>query len=216
MENLKQSGIYKIVNLKNNKLYIGSAAGKFGIYQRFQDHKKTLRSNRHSNFYLQKSWNKYNEESFSFEVVEFCEKEKCIEREQFYINSLSPEYNICRTAGNTLGVACEDFMTVDAIIIKRKRQSIGISKALKGKAKTDEHAINCGAKHFNVYEAVCIQFRKKGKSSLYEKGQFIGKWLKREECGKYLNVSSKSIRRCLSNKRPQTHGYIFKYEVDDV
>jgi group I intron endonuclease len=212
MENLKQTGVYRIVNKTNGKFYIGSAAGKFGIYQRFQDHKKTLQTNRHSNSYLQNTWNKHKEESFSFEVVEFCEKEKCIEREQYYIDTLKPEYNICKIAGNTLGINCEDFMTSEAITEKRRKQSISISKALKGKHKTDTHRISYGAKYFNVYKAICVQFRKKGQSSVYKKGEFVGRWLRRETCAECLRLDSEQIRRCLQGKRPQSHGYIFEYE----
>ena len=213
MENLKQPGIYKIINKNNGNFYIGSAAGKLGIHQRFQDHKKTLRSNKHSNSYLQNSWNKHNEESFSFEIIEFCNKENCIEREQYYIDTLNPQYNICKIAGNTLGVSCENLMTSEAILEKRRKQSIGISKALKGKPKADDHAIKCGAKYFNVYEAICTQFRKRGNPSTYEKGEFIGRWLKKSECSKKLNINPKQIRKCLQNIRSQSHGYIFEYEA---
>lgn len=213
MEDLKKSGIYRIINNENGKFYVGSAAGKNGIHQRFQDHRKTLRGNRHCNSYLQKSWNKYGEQLFSFEVLEFCEKDKCIEREQYYLNMLNPQYNICKTAGNTLGVNCEDFMTSDAVIIKRKKQSENISKASKGVPKTNEHAINCGAKHFNVYKAIIVQHRQPGVPSIYEKGEFVGKWLKRGDCSKALNISEKYISRCLKKKRTQSHGFIFEHEA---
>ena len=211
MEDLKKTGVYKIINDINKHIYVGSAAGKFGVHQRFMDHKKNLRKGSHHNIYLQRSWDKHGERNFSFEVVEFCDKELCIEKEQYLIDTLSPEYNICKTAGNTMGVNCEDHMTPEAIIIKRAKQSEGISKALKGKTKSTSHATKCGAKTFNVYKAKCIQFRSKGKPSIYEKGEFIRTWLKRSECSIAMGISDKLIRRCLQGKRPQTCGFIFKY-----
>lgn len=208
---LKKTGIYKIVNTKNNKCYIGSAAGKNGIYQRFQDHKKTLRGNRHRNKHLQRAWNKYGEKSFQFEIIEFCNKDECIKKEQFYIDSLIPDYNICKIAGSTIGQNCEDFMTKEAILIKRKKQSKNISLALSGVSKTDNHAIKCGAKYFNVYKSRCVQVRKRGQQAIYEKGRFIGKWLKINDCATSLGVNDRLIRRCLQGNRPQTCGYIFEF-----
>jgi len=213
MENLKKTGIYKITNAINNKTYIGSAAGKHGIQQRFQDHRKALHKNRHRNIHLQRAWNRYGENSFSFEVIEYCDKFECILREQHYIDTLIPDYNICKIAGNTAGINCEDLMSLDAIKIKRQKQSQNISKALKNKKKSDEHAIRCGAKYFNVYKAVCAQQRKRGQSAIYIKGTHVGRWLKRSECASILGIDEKFIRRCLQNIRTQSHGYIFEYEV---
>ena len=213
MTDLKKTGIYRIINTSNNYIYIGSASGKFGIHQRFQDHKKNLRKKSHHNIYLQRSWDKHGEDMFRFEIVEFCHKSECIEREQFFIDTLSPEYNICKVAGNTLGLNCEDFMSPQAIKNKRAKQSLNISKALIGKKKSEAHAIKCGAKFFNVYEAICIITRKRGQSAMYIKGKYVKRWLKREECAKELNISSKLIRRCLQGKRQQTHNYIFEYEA---
>jgi group I intron endonuclease len=37
------------------------------------------------------------------EILEYCDRDKCIEREQYYIDLLRPEYNILQTAGSRLG-----------------------------------------------------------------------------------------------------------------
>lgn len=96
-----KSGIYKIINLINNKIYIGSAVN---FRERKNIHLYHLRNNKHHSQYLQKSFNKHGEENFVFEVLEFVEnKENLIEREQFYIDTLKPHYNICPKAGSHLG-----------------------------------------------------------------------------------------------------------------
>ena len=59
--------IYKIINLVNDKFYIGSTVNK---KVRFREHRKQLRGNRHHCKHLQASWNKYGEEKFDFRVVE--------------------------------------------------------------------------------------------------------------------------------------------------
>jgi group I intron endonuclease len=99
------SGIYSIVNLINGKIYVGSAVN---INKRWKNHKIELRLDRHCNIYLQSAWNKYGEENFSFVVLEYCEREKLIEREQFWIdwnNCCNREigYNLAPKAGSLLG-----------------------------------------------------------------------------------------------------------------
>jgi len=59
--------IYKIINLVNDKFYVGSTVNK---KVRFRQHRKLLRGNRHHCKHLQAAWNKYGEEKFTFEVVE--------------------------------------------------------------------------------------------------------------------------------------------------
>jgi len=39
-----------------------------------------------------------------FSILEFCPVDKLIEQEQYYIDTLHPEFNICPIAGSSLGV----------------------------------------------------------------------------------------------------------------
>ena len=91
------TGVYCIRNLITGAFYIGSAARD--VYKRWQQHRAALRSKRHHNFHLQAAWRFYGESSFRFTVVEECPPEKCIEREQWFIDIFDPVYNICRVAG---------------------------------------------------------------------------------------------------------------------
>lgn len=51
------SGIYKILNTKNNKCYIGSAVR---LTTRFNTHRSKLKLNYHPNKHLQAAYNKYS------------------------------------------------------------------------------------------------------------------------------------------------------------
>jgi group I intron endonuclease len=98
----KVAGIYWIKNLINGKIYIGSTTC---FKKRFRDHRKYLKEKKHKNKHLQSAWDKYGEENFVFEILEKLENDSgLIAREQFFIDSLKPEYNICKIAGNSLGV----------------------------------------------------------------------------------------------------------------
>lgn len=96
-------GIYSITNTLNGHAYIGSAVN---ISKRWSKHISNLKNNEHHSGHLQNAWNKYGVDCFEFSILEQCEKEQLIEREQLYIDSEHPEYNIAPTAGSSLGVEC--------------------------------------------------------------------------------------------------------------
>jgi hypothetical protein len=77
------SGIYKIINIVNNKIYIGCASN---IRTRKNGHVYDLRKGVHKNDYLQKAWNKHGEVNFKFEVVEICDIKLLHEKEHFWVN----------------------------------------------------------------------------------------------------------------------------------
>ena len=60
--------IYKIVNLVNDKFYVGSTNNQ---RERFRTHRNKLRRGVHHCAHLQASWNKYGEEKFAFRVVAY-------------------------------------------------------------------------------------------------------------------------------------------------
>lgn len=102
---MANSGVYKIINLVNNKVYIGSSNK---LTKRKGYHFWQLKNNKHYNSILQNSFNKHGILNFRFEIIENCNEENCIEIEQLYINhfeSFNPKngYNICRYAGSVLG-----------------------------------------------------------------------------------------------------------------
>lgn len=90
-QNLKISGIYCIINIKNSKKYIGSSKN---IRQRLWTHRAELRHNKHDNAHLQAAWNKYGEHNFDYYIIEVCAEDLLLEREQWYINTIKPDYNI--------------------------------------------------------------------------------------------------------------------------
>lgn len=91
-------GVYKITNKINGKIYIGSTTTPFSL--RFGQHKSQLRGNRHFNPHLQYSWNKYGESNFDFSPIEVCDATQCLIREQHYIDTLHPIYNVIHQQRN--------------------------------------------------------------------------------------------------------------------
>lgn len=60
-------GIYKIINVVNDKFYIGSAVS---FRKRKARHFSELRKGKHNNKHLQHAWVKYGEQAFVFVVIE--------------------------------------------------------------------------------------------------------------------------------------------------
>ena len=94
-------GIYKIYNKQNHKFYIGSSKN---LRKRRNRHFQELKRGVHKNIILQQAYNKYGYDNFEFIIIENVEQSLLINREQFYIDSLNPQYNINKTANSSLGV----------------------------------------------------------------------------------------------------------------
>lgn len=141
-----KSGIYKILNIVTEKVYIGSATE---LNKRIIQHKSNLNNNRHVNALLQNSWNLHGGVAFKFEIIEFCEKEKLIEREQHWMDfykcyEKGYGYNLRPKAENNLyrKQSLEELQ-------KRKFCNLGfrhseqsklrMSQSAKGKPKSEEH-----------------------------------------------------------------------------
>ena len=100
LDNGVTSGIYKISNNLNKKIYIGSSKN---ILARWDSHMKTLNKGNHSCRHLQNFFNKYNDIMFTFEILEECDEKMLFEREQYYLDTISPfnsnGFNMARKAG---------------------------------------------------------------------------------------------------------------------
>lgn len=95
------TGIYTIgSNSKPDRIYVGSAVN---MHARLASHLSKLRRNKHHSQKLQNHVNKYGVEDLYFTIVETCKREELLIREQYYIDTLKPWFNICPKAGNTLG-----------------------------------------------------------------------------------------------------------------
>jgi group I intron endonuclease len=89
------SGIYEIRNTVNGKRYIGSAVN---VFKRWGEHKHHLRKGDHHSRHLQNAFAKHGEDVFVFSIIEVCDKSLLTQREQYYFDALTPEYNIAKCA----------------------------------------------------------------------------------------------------------------------
>jgi group I intron endonuclease len=78
-------GIYKIENIKNGKIYIGSS---MDIDKRIRRHKNDLIKNKHVNCHLQRDFNKNGIDSYIFECIELCDDSNLKVLEQKYLDEI--------------------------------------------------------------------------------------------------------------------------------
>lgn len=122
------SGIYKIVNTINGRVYVGSASCLGG---RRKAHEYRLKAGTHHSIKLQRAWNKYGESAFKFEVIELVSgEEELLRREQHWIDfykAAEKGYNVAHVAGRTVGIRWTE---------EQKRKA---SESKKGVKKSPEH-----------------------------------------------------------------------------
>lgn len=86
MTHQPKSGIYQILNLTNQKCYVGSSKD---IIRRFSWHRGMLKRNKHTNKHLKNAWNKDLENNFVFRILEIVDnptKDRLEEREDYWID----------------------------------------------------------------------------------------------------------------------------------
>ena len=175
-KDLEICGIYIIINTKNGKRYVGSS---INIRKRLWEHRANLRHNHHDNQHLQNAWNKYGEQSFEYSVLEVCSQEERFSREQFYVNTLHPEYNIC------LDVVENPPVTIET----RQRHSEARKRLMA--------------------EGVIAITNNKPVWVYNSEGSLVGQWESIRKAARDLHIHYSSACRVIQGKDSQVKGYKF-------
>jgi group I intron endonuclease len=204
-----KSGIYIIKTKNNNRFYIGSA---INLYNRMHTHLTHLKQNKHCNAKLQRFVNKYGIENLFFECVELCDKDNLIKREQFYIDTLKPFYNIARIAGSTLGTKITKEQSEKLSKLRKgKQNSLGRKYSKETILKMSESAkkrglhpafkeaskkANTGRKHTKEHrEKVSLKQKKINKQQEKEIIKLLSTGVFQNDIAKIYNVSQKVISK---------------------
>lgn len=146
----RQSGVYQIVCKPTGKVYIGSAVW---LAKRKRYHREDLLKGKHHSQHLQKAWNKYGADAFGYSVLEYCEKEKIIEREQFYIDLLKSSdrehgFNIQPKAYSNLGMKFGPEMKAKISAARKKTGcTLSIEQIEELRERMKGNSFSVGLKH---------------------------------------------------------------------
>src|ERR1035437_1042934 len=191
-----ETGVIYIIRCKiNQKLYIGSASC---WHKRRGAHIACLRRNKHKNPHLQRSWNKYGEENFEFEIIQHCNINQLIEREQYYIDALRVcndkyGFNMNPIAGTTLGRK----MSVSA---KKK-----IGDFWRGKPKSKQAKINMQRSREKDQGKPVITMCKKT-------GKILKEYPSISSASRKTGLDVSSICAQCSQKSGSRRKYVFRYK----
>lgn len=204
---MKQYGVY-LINIDCH-FYVGSTTISF--HKRWGKHLRDLQANRHVNCHLQRAFNKYHK--IRFVVLEICqERSKVLQREQYYLDVLSPDLNICRIAGNTLGVH------------RTEQQIKNIKNKLKGR-KPSKYTIEemikvhkgfpLSKKHKEKLSIAMLNSKKLKRRAILQfdiNGKFLKEWESAHEIERAFHCSASNIRNCCAGITKKSHGYVWKYK----
>lgn len=180
------TGVYKITI--QNHIYIGSAAISFR--KRWRQHQLDFIRDIHHSRFAQNAFNKYG--IATFEIMELCPRELCIEREQWWIDTLKPDLNIQKIADSALGVK-----------------------------RTEETKRKCREAHLGkrLSEETIAKRTAKQVKTIYQydlDGNLIKKWDSIKQAGESLGINRPSISNCLKGRYKSAGGFIWRYSVEEV
>jgi len=221
-ENKRKSGIYRWTNNINNKSYVGSAKYLDDRLNNYYSSTRLKKIVERESSAIYSALLKYNYSSFKLEILEYCEIDVLIIREQFYIDLLKPEYNICKIAGSTLGKKHSEATKVKISISNK-----GKNHRLFGKHHTYETRKNIG-KALKLSNRICImpkmRFESKKKLSLVSIGvnvkvfdiedNLIKEFSSINSTAKYYDVGCTTINTAIKKGRPYQN-LIFRSEIKD-
>ena len=214
------SGIYLIFNKINGDYYIGSASTN-RFYPRFSNHLLYFKGSK----ILKHAVKKYNLSNFAFlilelfpEIVNKENNKKLLDREDFYLKSLLPNYNILTEAGSSFGYKHTE---LDRIKMKtnysmERRERIG--KLNKNKKLSTETIEKIREKAFtkksSYSDKAILNMKKRSKAViLYNLDRTVfGEYPSIVEASKSINCGEKTIRRALkTEKKILKKRFIVKY-----
>ena len=228
-KNFKKTGVYKITNPSNNNFYIGSTSISF--HKRFINHRRLLHYKTNPCTFLQNAYNKHKNVNFTFEILEVCSKEICVQREQYYIDTLKPKYNLCKNAASSLGrkptkiqhmtqLEAQRTFTDEQIIAMFNLYNQGmkvykIAKILNCKPNNISSIVNFPKRYELVKEKYNFQLTNK-------KPKYVGKFLVTKPNGEEVvvenltkfakenNLEASNLNRCANNILKTSKGHKVK------
>lgn len=197
------AGIYKITNIINNKIYIGSSNN---IYKRKREHFSSLRNGTHCNIHLQRAYNIHGKSNFKFEIVEICEEKDLLKIEQIYLDKYFDKGINCY---NENPIACKPPSQQGKIPWNKGKVRIfsketlqKMSEAKRGKKLSKKHKLK-------IRHTTQNRNYKSSKKVLCVEINTVFKSIKEAE--RITGISSSNIPKCCNGTRKTAGGYHWEW-----
>lgn len=193
------TGIYKITNLINNKIYIGQS---IHIEKRWKEHKYYSSQEKTA---IQAAFKKYGLSNFSFEVIEECSKEKLDEREIYWIkfyNSYYNGYNMTKGGASKIKLDYEQIVLTYQKLgsIHATHRELNINRASVRKA-LEYYDIDYDKTRSTPQAVVMIDISTQ---------QVLKEFNTIKEAASYVGISDAAIRKYFAGKLKSAGGYHWK------
>ena len=186
-KDFKLSGVYKITNKVNGKFYIGSGNS---VFSRWLNHASDLSNDNHINYKLQRAFDKYGFENFSFEIIEIHPAEGLNKREQYYLDTL------CKA---------QEYIKKESLFFNKNTYNIKpLVDGVTGLPMKEE--------------AIVRALRTRGFDVIYKvsnQGEFICEYDTQKQAAEYNNISRNVVSKSIKSKIcPKNKNYYFTYQKD--
>lgn len=193
-ENRNKSGIYRWYNKITKKSYIGSSiylTSRLKCYFSFKWlGKKILKSKS----IIYNAILKYDYTDFRLDILEYCDKDSVIKREQYYIDILKPKYNIHNIAGSAFGFKHS----------KETKEKIRISALLRRGDKVSFYN-----KNHSLESKYLISISKSKSIKVIDVQMNYSKiFLGNKAAANYLNISLSTLNRYKFSKKLLKNKYL--------
>lgn len=193
------------MNIENGKTYIGSSVNlsKRLSYYYSKKHMETQLKKGKSAIYS--SILKNGLSNFQLGILEYCEPDNAVSREQYYIDLLKPEYNILPTAGSLLGFKHSE-ETLEKISASKMGNSnwLGKTHSEQTKAKISVTMMgNSNAKNKSQANKIEVLDLETNNTTIYDSIRAAARALNCVNSAILKNLKSKS-------KKPYKGRYVFR------
>lgn len=204
--------VYKITHRFTQKFYLGYSSD---TNRRFANHRNMLRRGLHHCRHLQRAWNIYGENEFSFTVLDVCKTtEEAIYREQLYLDAEFDSgrmYNSSRSNDPKESIKFVQTKLAVEKSTKSKIKSVRFSEQL---AKNRLLALSSEAQKKRVATT-----RKNGTYCAGQRVPVVGlspgnietAFVSIAEASKMTGASTWNIHSCCNGKRSHSKGWKFRY-----
>jgi hypothetical protein len=158
LDNKNKSGVYKLTNIITNECYIGSSSNLSKRFYRYFSINYLKDKTERYNSRIYTAILNYGYNKFNLEILEYCDKNLLIKKEQYFMDLYKPKYNIALKAGSLLGFKHSEKTKLK---LKNRNNKTGHRTILINKKNNhikEYSSIRAAAKDLNISHTTLLRY----------------------------------------------------------